>query len=260
MTWLEPADNVPQLIFAVNMLEAIEKLLILQDRDRQILRIQEELSRVAPERASLQGKINSTQAVLDEAKLRVKQLESERKSLELQVDTFKQKIDKYSVQQFQTKKNDEFRALGHEIEMARKEIGKLDDQQIALMEKGEEAQKSVSAASEKAGELRKAAEKQMSELTAREQNLKSQLSGLLSEREALAAGVDDGARSRYERLLRNKGSNVVVGIQHGVCGGCHMKFPVQLVLSCKAQQEIVTCPNCGRILYYTRDMDLAVIE
>ena len=24
--------------------------------------------------------------------------------------------------------------------------------------------------------------------------------------------------------------------------------------------ELVTCSNCGRILYYTRDMDLAVAE
>jgi predicted nucleic acid-binding Zn-ribbon protein len=39
-----------------------------------------------------------------------------------------------------------------------------------------------------------------------------------------------------------------------------MKFPVQLVVSCQAARELVTCPNCGRILYYTRDMDLAVAE
>ena len=57
-----------------------------------------------------------------------------------------------------------------------------------------------------------------------------------------------------------KGGNVIVGIQHGVCGGCHMKFPQQIVLSCRREEEIVTCPNCGRILYYTRDMDLAVAD
>ncbi|HTG45894.1 MAG TPA: C4-type zinc ribbon domain-containing protein [Verrucomicrobiae bacterium] len=37
-----------------------------------------------------------------------------------------------------------------------------------------------------------------------------------------------------------------------------MKLPMQIVLSCQAQQEIVTCPNCGRILYFTRQMELAV--
>jgi uncharacterized protein len=39
-----------------------------------------------------------------------------------------------------------------------------------------------------------------------------------------------------------------------------MKMPVQLVVSCQAGKEMITCPNCGRILYYTPDMDLAVAE
>jgi len=48
-------------------------------------------------------------------------------------------------------------------------------------------------------------------------------------------------------------------VQHGVCGGCHMKLPTQVLVSTQqANQELVTCINCGRILYYTRDMDLAV--
>jgi predicted nucleic acid-binding Zn-ribbon protein len=35
---------------------------------------------------------------------------------------------------------------------------------------------------------------------------------------------------------------------------------MQLVVSCQAAKDLVTCPNCGRILYYTSDMDLAVAE
>jgi predicted nucleic acid-binding Zn-ribbon protein len=52
----------------------------------------------------------------------------------------------------------------------------------------------------------------------------------------------------------------MVGIQHGVCGGCHMQLSRQVIVLCRADAELVTCPNCGRILYYTRDMDLAVAD
>ena len=72
--------------------------------------------------------------------------------------------------------------------------------------------------------------------------------------------MDDSARARYERLVRSKGENVVVGVQHGVCGGCHMRLPAQVLVTCQAQLELVACTNCGRILYYTPDMDLAVAE
>jgi predicted nucleic acid-binding Zn-ribbon protein len=79
-------------------------------------------------------------------------------------------------------------------------------------------------------------------------------------REELAAAVEETARVRYERLMKSKGENVVVGVQHGVCGGCHMKLPAQILVTCRSQQEIVACINCGRILYYTRDMALAAAE
>jgi hypothetical protein len=97
-------------------------------------------------------------------------------------------------------------------------------------------------------------------LDAREQSLTAELAGLESNRDQVKSAVDGPALQRYERLLKMKGGSVVVGIQHGVCGGCHMKFPVQLVVTCQAARELVTCPNCGRILYYTSDMDLSVID
>ena len=61
------------------MQETIEKLLILQDRDRKILRVSQELAHIGPERDSLRARAASTQSQLDAAKLRVKHIESERK-------------------------------------------------------------------------------------------------------------------------------------------------------------------------------------
>ena len=78
-----------------------------------------------------------------------------------------------------------------------------------------------------------------------------------SNRAELASAVEETVRTRYERLVKSKGENILVGVQHGVCGGCHMKLPAQTLVACQAAQELVSCTNCGRILYYTRDMELA---
>jgi uncharacterized protein len=242
------------------MLEVLEKLLILQDRDRKLIKVKEELAHIPHERADLTHKGASTQAGLDTAKTRQKQIESERKRLELEVEGKKQQIDKYALQQFQTKKNEEYRALAHEIEMCKDVIKKLEDQQIELMEQGESAQKEVATASQAASEAKKLIDSRLSDLAAREKNLLRDLEEAQKARTEAAASVDDSTRSRYERLVKNKGTNVVVGIQHGVCGGCHMQLNRSTVVACQGEQEIVTCSNCGRILYYTRDMDVAVTE
>jgi uncharacterized protein len=239
------------------MLEVIEKLLILQDRDRKIRRIQAELAHIEPERQTLKSKASGTQTNLDAGKQRVKQIESDRKRLELDVEAKQQQIAKYANQQLQTRKNEEYKALAHEIETCKADIAKVEDQEIALMEQAEAAQKDVGQLTQAANEARKHADSLVAELGQREQNLQKELAGLQSDRDQLASVVEEVARGRYERLSKSKGENVLVGINHGVCGGCHMKLPAQTLVACQADQELVTCINCGRILYYTRDMALA---
>ena len=242
------------------MLEAIEKLLILQDRDRKIRQVQQELDHIRPERETLRTRAATTQLQLDAAKNRLKQTESDRKRLELDVEGQKTQIEKYANQQLQTRKNEEYRALAHEIDLCKADIVKIEDQEIILMEQGETAQKEISRATHEANEAKKLMDSQVAQLDQREANLKKELAELQHGREELAASVEETARARYERLFKSKGDNVVVGVHNGVCGGCHMKLPAQVLVTCRAQHEIVTCINCGRILYYTRDMALAGAE
>ena len=92
-------------------------------------------------------------------------------------------------------------------------------------------------------------------LSQREQNLVKEMEVADGERTKVAADVEPFALSRYERLLNTKGENVVVGVPRGICGGCHMKQTTQVVVEVKGQQDIVTCISCGRILFFTSDMD-----
>jgi predicted nucleic acid-binding Zn-ribbon protein len=242
------------------MLEVVKKLLILQDRDRGIRRLEGELSQIDPQKKALQQKTAGALHALETAKNQVRQCESDRKNLELEVDGKKNQILRYANQQLETRKNEEYRALANQIEGCKAEITQIEDKELDLMERGEKAQKDVIKATKTLDEARKLMEEQLSKLSAREESLKKDLDALETSREELFLAVDESARARYERLLRSKGENVIVGIQHGVCGGCHMRVPAQVLVACQAQQELVTCTNCGRILYFTSDMDLAIAD
>lgn len=242
------------------MLEVIEKLLVLQDRDRRLNRLRMELERIPVERRDAAAKAEQAQKALEQARLQVRTLESERKRLELEVESKNELIQRYATQQFQTRKNEEFRALGHEIELNKKQKFELENQILDLMEKIEAAQKQVEAVQRAAAEAKKLSEEITAKLNERETNLKKDLEAVTADRTTLAAGVDSAALYRYERLLKARGDNVIVGIDHGVCGGCHMRVSRQTVVDCRAAQEIVTCLNCGRILYYSPEMDVSVSD
>jgi uncharacterized protein len=242
------------------MLEALERLLILQDRDRKISLLGSELAALGPQAARIRHNVSGLEHTLEAIRGKVRQIESDRKRLELEVDSKKLQIEKYSLQQFQTKKNEEYRALAHEIEMARAAIRELEDQQLVLMEQAEAAHHELVSVQQAAQEAKELSEQQLADLSAREQNIRGELSRLESDRSELAAKVDSTVLPRYERLRRTKGERVLVGITNGVCGGCHMRLPAQILVSCQSDQEIVTCTNCGRILYYTRDMNLIAAD
>ena len=242
------------------MIEAIEKLLVLQDRDRNLLRIQADLASIEPQRERAKSRANATQQALDAAKLKAKQIESDKKKIELDVEAQKERIAKYSLQQFQTKKNEEYRALAHEIETCKGGISKLEDQILELMEQADAVAKEVSAATKAAAEAKKDVDAESAELAKREENFKQRLAELQANRAELAAAVEEGALARYERLLKSKGENVIVGIQRSSCGGCHMRLPTQVMIACQSQSELNACPHCGRIIYFTRDMELAAAE
>ncbi len=242
------------------MLEVIEKLLILQDRDRKIRRLQTELAHIEPERQTLKARTSGALSQLEAGKQRVKQIESDRKRLELEIEAKQQQVARYANQQLETRKNEEYQALAQQIQTCKGEITKIEDQVIDLMEQAETAQKEVVRLNQDAQQAQQHADELVTQLGEREKYLRQELADLQGVRDQQAEAVEAGARARYERLLKTKGDNALAGVNHGVCGGCHMKLPTQVLVACQAAQELVTCINCGRILYYTREMSLTASE
>jgi len=145
--------------------------------------------------------------------------------LELDVDAKKQQIERYSLQQFQTKKNEEYRALTHEIDMCKEAIVKLEDEQLELMEQSDAAQKVAANASQAAADARKAIDSRLGDLASREENLRKELSALESNRTELAEAVEPGVRSKYDRLFNQRGGSVVVGSRTGFVAVSHATEP-----------------------------------
>jgi len=123
--------------------------------------------------------LSGAQGSLEAAKLRGKQIESERKQLELDVEAKKTQIEKYANQQLQTRKNEEYRALAHEIETCKADIHKIEDKEIELMEQGSRRQGRLGLHKE-ADAAKKLVEDQIKQLGGREENLSKELAELQS--------------------------------------------------------------------------------
>jgi predicted nucleic acid-binding Zn-ribbon protein len=227
----------------------LEQLLILQDRQQKIRQIENEIKNLPLQRKRLESQLAESVTSLDAIKQRARQVEVDRKKLELDVGTRNESINRLKTQQYQTRKNDEFQAMGHEIQRYEEEIRKLEDQELELMEQGDKLKVEVTAEEKKSAATKDSIARQMNDLGEKSKVLETRLLELSKERKELAEKMDEDVVGRFERLFVSKGDSAIVAIEHGVCTGCHMKLTIATVKAAEGGKEIVNCEQCGRILY-----------
>ena len=227
----------------------LEQLLILQDRRQKIRQIQAEIKTLPLERAYLESQLAATEAGVESLKQKGRLVEVGRKKLELDVGTRTESITRLKTQQYQTRKNEEFRAISHEIERYEGEIRKLEDEELELMIEADKLKGEIEAADKSARATKESISRQLADLEIKSKALEKQQAELTNEREALASKIDADVLDQFERLFNSKGDAAIVAVEHGVCTGCHMKVTTATASRVKAGREIVNCEQCGRILY-----------
>jgi hypothetical protein len=231
------------------MLPSIEKLLTLQDRDQKLRSVLNEIAALPGEKASRDRELKAADDRLDAARIRQREIEVEKKKLEVEVQARQNQIARYKNQQLETRKNEEFSALRHEIEVAEKAVTELEDKELVLMEEAESLKPALAAAQEAHASEKKKVESHMASLAVRKENLEARQKELEAERPGFTEGIDEDLLDRYNRLFKSKNGLALVTVEHEVCTGCHMKVTHQTILEVKAEKEIIGCPQCGRILY-----------
>jgi predicted nucleic acid-binding Zn-ribbon protein len=233
------------------MLQEIEQLLILQDRDRKIRALKHELKLAPLQRKEFESRLAVAHQQLEAVKLKSKEIEIERKKLENEAQSRREQIAKYQTQKFQTRKNEEFQALSNEIKRFEDEVRSLEDRELDLMESAETMKKTVADAEKEDGAVKARAQEQSADLDAKEKAIHAQLGALEAERTQLAGQIDEDLLDTYNRLFQSKGDGAVVALEHDVCMGCHMKLTTQTAVRVKGGREVVHCEQCGRILYWS---------
>ena len=175
--------------------------------------------------------------------------ELEKKRLMLLADGKREQIARFKVQQMQTRKNEEFQALGNEITHFEQEVSKIEDHELEVMEEIERLTPILAEAERNVAEARGRVASQIADLEAKVTIITEKLHTAEAERATLTDGIDEDLLDQYNRLFASKGGNPVVLLEHEVCTGCHMKLTTQTLVRVKGNQQITHCEQCGRILY-----------
>jgi predicted nucleic acid-binding Zn-ribbon protein len=228
---------------------ALEKLLILQDRDQRRLNLEAQLAAVPAEVASVEKKIASEKAGLEAARTGLRDLEVKKKSLENDIGSAEGKLAKYRTQQSLVKKNDEYQALGHEMENAAKEITELEGKELEVMFAIDEAKAKFAAVETETKAGIAGHETRIRTLRERDTNLRAELSEAQAEVAAARAPIDAPVLKLYDRVA-TRSQPVCAPIHDGKCGGCHLKISGEAESDSRKGDKLATCDQCGRIVWW----------
>ncbi len=231
------------------MLPEITQLLIIQDKDQTLKRLQTELKRLPLEQERAKQKLASDTEAVKVAKHTQQENEVAMKNLELQIETRKQTINRLKIQQFETRKNDEYAALGNEVVRYTADISGLEDQEMELMEKAEQLKAATAAAQAGLSASQKSVDGELAQIAERIKNLESQVKEVQTSRDTLATAVDEDLLEMYGRIWKSRGDSAVVSVEGNVCRGCNMKVAPAVLMGIKADKVLTNCSNCGRLVY-----------
>ena len=229
--------------------ELITQLLILQDRDMKVRQIEDQLASLPEEKEATKSGIAGLKSQIESGRNRLKELEASGKAIEIEMGQIEGQVVKYKNQQLQVKKNEEYQALIHEIEIAQGKISELEESELEILYELDEARKEW-ATSEKAILEKIEAEKSFLErLGEKGKNLEAETTGAKEAHEAELAKTPKQSHSIYKRVAMGLKFPIIVALRSGKCAGCHMKVSSAVEYEVKKGEEITTCDNCARILY-----------
>ena len=230
----------------------IEQLLILQDRDTKRLGIEAQLKAVPREIAAVEQRIGAEKAAIDAAKAEVHGLESKKKILETEIGSAETQRGKYQTQQLSVKKNDEYQALGHEIENVQKQIDELEGRELEAMYGIDEAKKRFAAAEGTLKQNIAGHESRIRNMRERDVSLAEELKAAHAAVAEARTHVKPSALEAYDEAVVRK-MPAVVAVRGGKCSGCHLKVSSEVESDARGKNpdvEFALCDQCGQMVYW----------
>jgi hypothetical protein len=228
----------------------LKAIIELQQVDLRMVELTTQIDALPTQIQTLQAQLDDFIHTHEERKKRLVANLKERKDLEVDIKSIQERIAKHKDQLYQVKTNEQYRAMLKEIEGEEANVRKIEDQLLEKMIEAEEIQKHIQEAAARldgekarvAGETKRLESERQADVEERER--------LQARRKELEAALSDSLRNLYERIRAVRRGVALAEVRDGCCTACNVRLRPQVYNEVRANESVLTCDNCNRIIYY----------
>ena len=229
----------------------LQELVALQKLDTTIRTLQKELEAIPQRRAEVENEF-------DQRAFEIRALENSRDEsrhirarVESEISEQKTRVERAERNLMSSKKPEEYTAAIREADAARKQISALETQILEQMEIFDRAENSLKERADEIASLNTDREARLKTFDDSTRAQSDQLQLSINERERVFNSLPKQLSSQYKRIsARIRNGVAVAEARNGSCTACFMALRPQAMSQVRRGEELVTCDNCNRILYY----------
>lgn len=193
----------------------------------------------------------SVRTALDAVRKHLADLEHRQRTAEWAVDDLVTKIalEEKKLYEGSVRNPRELMNLQHEIELLKERRREQEEQLLAIMMEVDTNQQDVALKRSELEVMERDWRAKQERLSREQTDLEADLAMLEQKRELLRGQTDSASLEVYEELREAKQGLAVAKVVQGRCQGCRISLPMSDQQRARTGHELVTCSNCGRILY-----------
>lgn len=228
----------------------IEQLILLQEVDDEILTLQAEVEQAPQELAELEARMDDFRERRSRIDEKVDILKEQKKKLAGEIEEDAGKIKKSKNKLMLVGNTKEYHAMMREMDSLEKLNRMRDDEQEAVKEELTRQAEATDTLAEEMSGVQEQYDALKTTLDERLEKATKKLESLGRKRKKACKAVPPPILGRYEFIRERMQNPVIVPVSHGICSGCNIMIPPQSYNDLQRGQQILSCPNCQRLIYW----------
>jgi len=229
----------------------LQKLIALQNLDTSIRKLETDQQAIPERRAEIEREFDQRAFEIRALESRRDEAKHTRARLETEVADQRSRAERAERNLMSSKKQEEYTAAIREADAARKQISALETQILEQMEQLEQAEAALNERAAEIASLNSDREARLKAFDEETGTIGDRLAAARKEREEVFANLPKQMSGMYARIrARIRDGVAVAEARNRSCSACFMSLRPQVMAEIRRGEDVMTCDNCGRILYY----------